>query len=397
MVKKLSLLVTFICSFLIFVESAFAINLGYMGTSTVGGCAPSGSSTYLWADSSYHDDYFSSIQIGGNGTATLQMVDATGGLISEQSYTFTSTSWSTTRTFSSTDVKGLKLCLDSGSEAFFMYGETSNPSSPTVTFDYTQPTFEEPPPDDPPPDDGGGTTDPCDGYVGDINPDCQPTDPPPDDGSGGTDPPATNCPGCEMFECPGWDEYMGKINEIIAGIPTITEAIADQTATIRDDIVGQPPSLPSEPSDPAPVDTYDFENSAPGMKENPELGDSGFTLTDLENEAPEIEFRDDPTGGFDIVDPVEALPDPPANFPIPGQTDAGEWDDNKPQDSEVVTPDPPIVELHPYMPYPPQPSEGSTEPPTPGDSSGDAPVPSTETPINGSLNYKTHPDNPDGV
>lgn len=390
MVKKLSFLVTLFCSFLVFVQSAFATNVGYVGNSTVGQCTP-----YVWADATVNDDYWTSIQFGGNGSATLKMFDNTGATIAEQSYTFTASSWNATRTFSSTDVAGLKLCLDSGEEAFFMYGETSNPLSPTATFDYTEPTFDtggtEPPPDD------GGTTDPCAGYAGDIDPACQ--EPPPDDGT--TDPPPEDggttlppCPGCEMFECPGWADYMGKVDEIIAGFPTITDAIANQTATIRDEIVGQPPSLPSEPSQPASVDTYDFENSAPAMTENPDLGNSGFTLTDLENDAPVIEFREDPTGGFNIVDPVEALPDPPAAFPIPGETDAGEWQQNNPV---VVTPEPPIVELHPYTPYPPEPSEGSTEPPTPGDSGGSAPVPSTETPIDGSYNYKTHPDNPDGV
>ncbi|WP_458414558.1 hypothetical protein ACNQFZ_06740 [Schinkia sp. CFF1] len=222
-------------------------------------------------------------------------------------------------------------------------------------------------------------------------------EPPPDDGGGTTDPPPSGgieCPGCEMFECPGWDEYMGKINDIIDGFPSITEAIADQTDTIKNEIVGQPPSLPSAPSDPAPVDTYDFENSAPEMIENPDLGDSGFTSTDIENDAPEIQFNDDPTGGFDIKDPVEALPDPPTEYPIPGETDAGEWEHN-PTD-EVEKPQPPIVELHPFTPYP-LPSDEGTAPPSPGDGGGSAPVPSTTTEIDGSYNYKTHPDNLDGI
>lgn len=405
MVKKLRLLVIGFIAFLAFGESVLAVNLGYMGTSAVGGCAPSGSTTYLWADSTYHDDYFTSIQFGGNGTGTLQMVDGSGNLISEQSYTFTSTTWNYTKTFSGTDVKGLKLCLDSGSEVFFMYGELSNTNTPTATFDYTTPTFEEPPVEEEPP----GENDPCEGYLGEINPDCPNYVPPdggtdpPDDGGGTTDPPddgtggstLPECPGCGMFECPNWSEYMGKVDEIIAGIPTITDAIAQQTDIIKNDVVGQPPSLPSEPSQPTPIDSYNFENSAPAMTENEDLGSSGFTLTDLEEGAPVIEFREDPTGGFDIVDPVDALPAPPSALPIPGETDAGEWDNNKPAESEVVTPEPPIVEVDPTGP--PVPSEESSEPPSPGDSGGGAPVPSTETPINSSMNYKTHPDNPDGV
>ncbi|WP_458414534.1 hypothetical protein ACNQFZ_06615 [Schinkia sp. CFF1] len=408
MIKRLSFLIMVVCSFLVFVEFAFASHVGYLGTSTVGGCAPSGD-TSLWANTATHSDYWTSIKIGGNGTATLQMLDSTGGVISQQSFTFTASSWNTTRTFSSTDVKGLKLCLDSGSEAFFMYGETSNPSDPTATFDYTTPTFDPTPGgEEPPPDGGGEVDDPCSGYLSDINPECPDynggggdtggtEEPPPDDGGGTTDPPPSGgieCPGCEMFECPGWDDYMGKINDIIDGFPTITEAIAGQTDTIKNEIVGQPPSLPSAPSDPAPVDTYDFENSAPEMMENPDLGDSGFTLTDIENDAPEIQFNDDPTGGFDIKDPVEALPDPPTEYPIPGETDAGEWEHN-PTD-EVEKPQPPIVELHPYTPYP-LPSDEGTAPPSPGDSGGSAPVPSTTTEIDGSYKYKTHPDNPDGV
>lgn len=248
-----------------------------------------------------------------------------------------------------------------------------------------------------PPPDGGGETPPyevedlCDRPDSYLHPVCPDYNPPPPDDGGGTEPPPDGggttlppCPSCEMFVCPGWNEYMGKINDIIDGFPTIVDAIADQTDTIRDEIVGQPPSLPSEPSYPDPVDTYDFENSAPSMKENPDLGDSGFTLSDLEKDAPEIQFRDDPTGGFNIVDPVEALPKPPAKFPIPGETDAGEWQQNNPV---VITPEPPIVELHPYTPYP-----------LPGDGGGNAPVPenNTEGPDT-SDKYKTHPDNPDGV
>lgn len=273
---------------------------------------------------------------------------------------------------------------------------------------------------DDPPDDGGGDLDPCDGYLSHLYPQCPDYDPPdeggedpppgggdpPDDGGtdpppdgGGTEPPPSGgveCPVCDLFECPNWDDYMGKIDEIIDGFPSIEDAIRRQTRDIEDaieeqtdrieyDIVGQPPSLPSEPSMPSPPNTYGFENEAPVMEENPDLDNSGFTLQDLEDEAPEIEFREDPTGGFDIADPVGSLPAPPSTWPIPGETDAGEWEHN-PTD-EVVTPEPP------------QPDVEEVGPPAPGDSGGViAPVP--ESNIEGpdaSMNYKTHPDNPDGV
>lgn len=280
---------------------------------------------------------------------------------------------------------------------------------------------ENPPPGGDPPPGGGGdeVEDPCSGYLSLINPECPdyqggggnpPPDgedpppgggdyPPPDDG--GDLPPL--CDGCAVFECPKWDDYMGKIDEIISGIPTIEQAIRrqtrdiedaiiNQTETFRNEIVGTPPSLPDAPAFPDLPDTYGFENEFPEFIENPDLTDAGFTLDDLEREAPEIPFRDDPTGGFNIVNPVEALPKPPKKFPIPGETDAGEWDKGKP---ESVIPKPPIVELHPYMPYPPQPDVEPVGPPTPG-GGGDAPVPGNEGP-DASMKYKTHPENPDGV
>jgi hypothetical protein len=406
MIKKLSFLFTLFSVFLVFMGSiAFADTkyLGYVGTSTVGQCT-----SYVYANIHSPNDYWELIKIGGNGTATLEMYTSSGSKIGEQSFTFTSTNWNATRTFSSTNVYSLRLCLDSGEEAFFMYGESSIPQ--TAIFDYTEPSFDPPGGEDPP--GGDDDIDPCDGYLGDINPDCDPPgggddpppgggddDPPPSDGGGG----GLQCNVCEMFECPHWDEYMGKINEIIDGFPTIEDAIGRQTRDLEDAIdnqtdriiydgIGTPPSLPSVPSQPSPVDTHDFENDAPRMIENPDLDNSGYNLQDLKNNAPEIEFREDPTGGFDIVNPIDALPDPPDKFPIPGETES-DWDENKPADNTLSPPTGPDVEY----PTPPQPEVDEIGPPTPGEPVGEVPIPSTQTPIEGSYKYKTHPDNPDGV
>lgn len=47
------------------------------------------------------------------------------------------------------------------------------------------------------------------------------------------------------------------------------------------------------------------------------MGDTPFDATDVKNSAPEIPVREDPTGGFNIVDPMSTLPEDGSTAPKP--------------------------------------------------------------------------------
>src|SRR5690606_18538927 len=139
---------------------------------------------------------------------------------------------------------------------------------------------------------------------------------------------------------------------------------------------------------------------------------------------------EDPTEGFDLVqDPINALPDfPTDSYPTPGDTNAGEWGENKPDDPAPTYPKPPEDTgggidpgtapkpddsgATPPAPgedsggetptpgdntgSPPVPGEGETTPPIPGDDSGEAPTPGEGESGGGLKYYKPTPDAPDG-
>ncbi len=123
---------------------------------------------------------------------------------------------------------------------------------------------------------------------------------------------------------------MGKLNEIRDAIPPVPNW--NQVAAIfRDTIVprlvddmevmlGTAPTPPAEPPDLPGVDTH--EDKVPSMPDSG-LDTSGFTKQNIENQAPEILFRNDDSGGFDIVNPLDTLPPLPDKMPEPGNTDAG--------------------------------------------------------------------------
>ncbi len=275
-----------------------------------------------------------------------------------------------------------------------------------------------PPPADPPDDDGGSG----DGSGG--------------DGTGGTgDGSGTGiCENCAMFECPNWSEYMGKVDEIINKIPpppdweqvadtfyerVVPKAINDLDNMLKDSFLPkmmsdlenmlgtapEPPSSPAilepssipTPSSPTVNDYADTLNQAkPEMAENPDLDNATFSADDVKNEAPEIQFREDESGGFDLPmsNPVDSLPALPFDdFPMPGMGSAGEWD------HQPIMPDN-------TFPMPSEGSSGATDPgtpPIPSESGNEAPIPGQEynAPIPGGTdieigNYKKHPDDPDG-
>lgn len=222
-----------------------------------------------------------------------------------------------------------------------------------------------------------------------------------------------------FFSAPEWDDYVDLIEDIYDAIPpppdwedvadTFYERVVpravDDFETMLRNLLGTAPNPPSpppkptlttipEPQKPAQISDRGIQNRQPSFSEPQGLRDASFTKQELEQAAPTIQERTDPTGGFSIVNPIDSLPEGPDTYPIPGQTDAGEWD-HQPAQEPIPFPDPPTDQ--PTAPEnPPIPGGEDAEPPLPGDDNVTAPIPGGggEMP---EPRYKTHPDNPDGV
>ncbi|MFJ8462244.1 hypothetical protein ACIQ57_24540 [Lysinibacillus xylanilyticus] len=110
---------------------------------------------------------------------------------------------------------------------------------------------------------------------------------------------------CKIFECPGWKEYLGTLYDVAKF------AVGDV----------EPPPVPDLPRPQTP-DIFDILNDV--EQRNPAkptgqdgMGDTPFDATDVKNSAPEIPVREDPTGGFNIVDPLTTLPEDGSTAPKP--------------------------------------------------------------------------------
>lgn len=191
------------------------------------------------------------------------------------------------------------------------------------------------------------------------------------------------CTTCGVFNCPAWGEYMGGLEEIKNAIPpapnwsevsqTFTDTIAPRIKNDMESLLGyapEPPLPPDAPTiPPLPDDLSDGGLEAPTGQEAPELEDASFDENDIKDEAPIIEEREDPTGGFEINNPVDALPT------------QEEFMENIPEEGEAPIPAPP-EEPENVAPTPPEPENIAptpTEPenaaPMPTDDTGSAPIP----------------------
>lgn len=91
------------------------------------------------------------------------------------------------------------------------------------------------------------------------------------------------------------------------------------------DVVGSAyaPPVPDLPAPNIP-NIFDILNDVdqrnppkPTGQEDPNLGDASFDANEIKDNAPEIPFREDPTGGFNIVNPLETLPEDGSEAPRP--------------------------------------------------------------------------------
>lgn len=192
------------------------------------------------------------------------------------------------------------------------------------------------------------------------------------------------CSTCDIMNCPGWSDYMGKLDDIKNAIPpapnwgsvadTFRDSIAPKIKSDLSDLLGKAPNAPSAPGKPnapkMPTGLDDGGIKAPTGKDVPSFD---FNENDIKNESEKIPEREDPTGGgFDILDPIEGLPS------------QDEFKDNIPNEGEVAIPKPP-EELENIAPKPdevenvaPKPEESENVAPKPDEGSNVAPTPSEQ-------------------
>lgn len=247
---------------------------------------------------------------------------------------------------------------------------------------------------------------------------CSANDPPPP-----TDPDNPNNCGC-IFTTPGWNDYMGKIDEIINRIPPppnwenvsniFYENVVPRFINDLSNMLGTAPTPPTLATITPPNDLATpqlpratdrgINNKKPTFTEPEGLKESTFNLNDLKDQAEQIHFEEDNTGGFNIVNPIDALPDLPTdNFPSPGATNPGEYGEHKPEELEIETPQkedetiefpsPPKEDLeNPIPETPPNPNDDITPPADPNNDFN-APTPDLPPEDNtGSIYYKESPD-----
>lgn len=149
------------------------------------------------------------------------------------------------------------------------------------------------------------------------------------DGDGGDgDIGGGTCDSCGIFDCPGWNNYMGQLEDIKNAIPpppnwhevsrifsdAIVPRLVGETRVMLDDLLGRAPTPPTPPPQQQappniekPNNVDDFTNKEPEMQDS---GVVGFDKNKIKDDAPELQYEEDDTGGFDLsVHPVDALPD----------------------------------------------------------------------------------------
>ncbi|SEO80385.1 hypothetical protein SAMN04488134_11356 [Amphibacillus marinus] len=311
MIKKT--LIATLCVFLISSQVLMAQNHPYFGTTD--------ESQYLWADLYNGVRTFTTISyVSASNSAQMNFyrtIDDSASFISSQG--LSNGSGSVTPPASTT---AIRLISNDGGEVCISYARTS--SGNEVQFDGCSSNNGG--------DDGGGSGNDC---------------------------------GC-IFNTPGWSDYMDRIDDIINAIPsppnwqqvanTFRDTIVPRFISDLGDLLGHAPNPPSAPA---------FNHNLTGEIDAPRgqlpsgLDDAGFSADDIRGGAEEIEVREDPTGGFDILDPIGSLPS------------QDEFKDNIPDEGDMIAPEVPEVDAE----APAAPEEQENIAPSPPDVGGTAPNP----------------------
>lgn len=200
-----------------------------------------------------------------------------------------------------------------------------------------------------------------------------------DNGSGGSGGDGGVCE-C-IFNSEGWNDFMDKMDEVIGKIPpppnwnevaeTFRDAIVPSVISDLDNLLGRAPTPPTAPSMPKLPTQPKLEGSVTTPTGNSIPSGGNFDANDIKNDAIEIPVREDPTGGFSILNPLDALPTQEEfkqNIPT-------EVDNFAPEVPDMVDGVPAPVPPENENPLPSEPTGGTIEPPTPPDFDGTVPVP----------------------
>ena len=109
---------------------------------------------------------------------------------------------------------------------------------------------------------------------------------------------------CCVFDCPGMDEFKNFLAFDLVGsahAPPVPDLPAPNIPNIFDILNDVDQRNPPKPTG----------------QEDPNLGDASFDANEIKDNAPEIQFREDPTGGFNIVNPLDTLPEDGSEAPRP--------------------------------------------------------------------------------
>ncbi|WP_051575096.1 hypothetical protein [Sporolactobacillus terrae] len=330
---------------------AFASNVGYLGTTTT--------SNWVTPDATNFDDFWIDVTVGG-GSGQVIWYGLDGEEIGRSSTPGTVNA--------PTHALSFKLHSLDGSEVYAIVAHSTNSNDSTVYFSGSQGGGG---------DDGGGD-------------------------SGGTTNITNNYNVNNYYEVPGWSAYMDKLDEILQAIPpapnwgvvanTFRDSIVPAITSDFRDMLGSAPSpgtvpkgnvpspgsapstpnvsVPDTPADPPELD--DRGITEPTGQQADGLEDSAFTITDIKNEAPVIEERQDESGGFHILNPIDGLPSQEEfkqNKPNEGTANLPE----DPKDPDNYSPNP----VEPENPAPNKPKEEENTAPNPSESDNVAPKPST--------------------
>lgn len=370
MYKKFSLmsLLIILLSFPNFAHAA-TLNLEYFGTAT----GTSSGFLNLNTNKFDPDEHYTDVTVVGEGKGRVEFYTAVNGVIDSSNPVASGSVPGTVK--GARGAQWFKIFSEDGKELHATIAHSTAPHAETIIFG------------------NGGYPDGSDSG-GDSG----------SGGSGGGNQSCTITNPCAVFQCPSWDEYMGKVDQIIGKIPPapnwknvseiFRDTIAPRIKSDMSDLLGKAPSLPSVPSMPSGLDDRGIK--APEGKDG--IGDSGFGSDDIKNGAPKVPVREDPTDGFIIKDPLGELEDPPKLVPKEPENKAPTpvEPENKaptPEESENKAPTPEEPENKAPTPEEPEnkaptpkdeeatapiPDQGSISPPTPKDSGANAPIPSDD-------------------